>query len=221
MTTAEVIQAVTDDPTQPLTGRLPDRKGSCKGARVSYSVLTKALTLTTSIKVERKYAVRELSIDRAEFNGRAFTLTKLAAGTDPEADRYTCLVSDAGAGYDSCECKGFLRHGHCGHLDGLRVMIALGWDKVPHPCSDPEYASMSEAVNNAVPDQEEPTARRCCLCLGPMEAADADRSGMAHADCAQQELADIRFGDEMATLHDAEPEWVREGGIGPREDLPF
>ena len=26
----------------------------------------------------------------------------------------------------SCECKGFLRHGHCKHADGLAALIAAG-----------------------------------------------------------------------------------------------
>ena len=53
--------------------------------------------------------------------GRGFRLEKV----DPIGD---------GSGYHvnldgdrrSCECKGFLRHGHCKHADGLAALVAAG-----------------------------------------------------------------------------------------------
>jgi len=80
--------------------------------------------------------------------GRAPGILRLTVGKEA-ADYYlTCLPADFGIGFKvvkigldvtegeyhvnidgdkrSCECKGFLRHGHCKHADGIAALIAAG-----------------------------------------------------------------------------------------------
>jgi hypothetical protein len=54
--------------------------------------------------------------------GHGFALTKL------EGDCGTTyhVALDTTAGRHSCECKGFLRWGHCKHVEGLLAMAAAG-----------------------------------------------------------------------------------------------
>jgi hypothetical protein len=56
--------------------------------------------------------------------GRAFRLVKVAGGSDREADHYDVLIDPHG--HDICECRGFLRHGHCKHVDSIRALLAVG-----------------------------------------------------------------------------------------------
>jgi hypothetical protein len=51
--------------------------------------------------------------------GRAFRLVKILG----PHDRYDVLLNGE---HSSCECKGFLRHGHCKHVDGLQALVAAG-----------------------------------------------------------------------------------------------
>src|SRR5262249_55988545 len=57
--------------------------------------------------------------------GRCFRLTNCSTtpGTDAEADHYDVCLDGPGS---DCGCKGFLRHGHCKHLDGLHALVAAG-----------------------------------------------------------------------------------------------
>ena len=67
-------------------------------------------------KEEAFYAVHEIP---CEIGGRGFAVHRLGLGT-----LYHARV---GAPEDtSCECHGFLRHGHCKHILGLRALIGLG-----------------------------------------------------------------------------------------------
>jgi hypothetical protein len=52
--------------------------------------------------------------------GRGFTVEKV--GLDA-AGKYAVNID---ADKKTCECKGFLRHGHCKHSDGLAALIAAG-----------------------------------------------------------------------------------------------
>jgi hypothetical protein len=65
-------------------------------------------------KEEHHYYLSELPSDF----GRAFRLDKFYS---QGGGRYDVLIEGA---YGSCECLGFLRHGHCKHVDGLRQLVA-------------------------------------------------------------------------------------------------
>jgi hypothetical protein len=56
--------------------------------------------------------------------GLAFELTKLVAGKGAEA-RYAVNLGGEGEPA-SCECKGFLSHGHCRHVEGLQALRNAG-----------------------------------------------------------------------------------------------
>jgi|SRR5579883_3014805 len=58
------------------------------------------------------------------FPAPGFRLAKLAGGTDPDAGSYDVLVSPEDG--HSCECKGWLRHGHCCHVDAVLDLVATG-----------------------------------------------------------------------------------------------
>jgi hypothetical protein len=67
-----------------------------------------------------------LAVIPADF-GAGFELTKcidveVARGMYEARDGETYHVNLAG----TCECKGFLKHGRCKHLDGLRKLATLG-----------------------------------------------------------------------------------------------
>lgn len=54
--------------------------------------------------------------------GKAFQMTKFhSCGGDGAA--YGVCIQD---GADLCECRGFLAHGHCRHIDSLRDLIGRG-----------------------------------------------------------------------------------------------
>lgn len=58
----------------------------------------------------------------------AFRLRKMFGfpGTDHEADEYYITMADMPSDGDTCECRGYLRHSHCKHLDVLRDLRARG-----------------------------------------------------------------------------------------------
>jgi hypothetical protein len=63
------------------------------------------------------YFINELPADF----GRGFKLMKL--GLHATEGDYHVNIDGAKR---SCDCKGFLRHGHCKHSDGLAALIAAG-----------------------------------------------------------------------------------------------
>lgn len=106
-------------------------------------------------KPTERYAVTEFPHDLA---GRAFRLVKCTAGTDPEAGCYDVLLGE-GNQEDSCECRGFLRWGHCKHVDSLRAVIAEG--ALYRPLANPDadcgptefedvYATYEDAWGNVI-----------------------------------------------------------------------
>jgi len=62
------------------------------------------------------YAIREIP---CEIGGRGFAVHRLGLGT-----LYHVRVGEADD--CSCECKGWLRHGHCKHVQGLLALTAAG-----------------------------------------------------------------------------------------------
>jgi hypothetical protein len=55
---------------------------------------------------------------RSDVGGRAFEITRQDTG-----DTYHVLLHSPES---SCECKGFLRHGHCKHVDALQTLVSRG-----------------------------------------------------------------------------------------------
>src|SRR5262249_3178628 len=53
--------------------------------------------------------------------GRGFFVEKV--GIDRDSAKYHVNIDGEKR---TCECKGFLRHGHCKHADGLAALIARG-----------------------------------------------------------------------------------------------
>jgi hypothetical protein len=77
------------------------------------------------VRSSTRYAVAGLP---CEFDGRAARLVKLTAGTDREAEGYSVFCAAPGSrDHDSCECKGFYRHGRCKHVAALRAMLDNEW----------------------------------------------------------------------------------------------
>jgi hypothetical protein len=66
------------------------------------------------------YTVREF---RSDLGGRAFELVKLGLEADGEV-YHVRLTGDHRQ--DSCSCRGFVRHSHCKHRDGLQALVAAG-----------------------------------------------------------------------------------------------
>src|SRR5579884_1269028 len=64
------------------------------------------------------YRLEEIGADR----GRGFRLTK-AQGAPGEAGEYEVLLDGQ---FSSCECKGFLRHNHCRHVESLTALQNAG-----------------------------------------------------------------------------------------------
>jgi hypothetical protein len=63
------------------------------------------------------YLVRKLASDF----GDAFRLSKV--GVFGDTSEYDINLSAEG---QTCECRGFLRHGHCKHVDGLKALRVAG-----------------------------------------------------------------------------------------------
>jgi hypothetical protein len=71
------------------------------------------------------YSVREFASD---IGGRAFELCKLGLDADGEC-YHVRLTGDPRQ--NSCSCKGFVRHSHCKHRDGLLALVNAG--RLPSP----------------------------------------------------------------------------------------
>ncbi len=74
------------------------------------------LTLTVGTSATRYYCQRIPS----DF-GRAVRLDKFAT---EGGESYAINVGGERGNRSSCECLGFLRHGHCKHLDAVKKLLA-------------------------------------------------------------------------------------------------
>jgi hypothetical protein len=90
------------------------------------------LTLNVGTETDR-YFLEELPSD----DGRGFSLTRLATEKEPESVTSHVNLYPA-SGHHGCECKGFLRHGHCKHVESLVALDKAGRLPVCHPHSDTE-----------------------------------------------------------------------------------
>lgn len=98
-----------------------------RGARILQPILDGIAVIEIHVgKVRHTYEVRPM---QADF-GTAFRIHKMEL-VQKEAGVYEL---ESTARYDvclneqqsTCECKGFLRHAHCKHLDGLTVLRQRG-----------------------------------------------------------------------------------------------
>jgi hypothetical protein len=99
------------------------------------------------------------------FGEAAFRLTK-AIGAPGEEAEYDVMIDGARS---TCECKGFLAHRHCKHLEGIEALIKSG--KLPVCRKQPvianaEEAGMANALLGRERHQQEKPADRCTLCGG-------------------------------------------------------
>lgn len=81
------------------------------------------LTIITGREISY-YLLRESAAD----GGIHFHFAKLSPGSDPSEKSHDVFLADpatadAGLAFDSCTCKGHLRHLHCKHVDAARVIV--------------------------------------------------------------------------------------------------
>ncbi len=74
------------------------------------------VTLTVGKQAD-DYLIRRLPSDF----GTAFAVEKVA---DPDGHSYAVCLNGNGTG--TCECLGYLRHGHCKHVEGLAALVRAG-----------------------------------------------------------------------------------------------
>jgi hypothetical protein len=82
------------------------------------------LTITQGANTKDIATYRVVECPGVSAPARGFRLAKVAGGTDREAGNYDVLIDPAG--HDACECRGYLRHGRCKHLDAVRDLLADG-----------------------------------------------------------------------------------------------
>lgn len=85
--------------------------------------LTTLPLLTLTVDGEQfRYLLTPLTTDY----GKAYTLTKLDSDPKDGPTSYAVCIDDGPGNADTCECRGFLRWGHCKHTAGLRALIEAG-----------------------------------------------------------------------------------------------
>lgn len=73
--------------------------------------------------------------------GQGFRLVKADKGDGP-GEEYDVLLFGR---QSSCECKGFLRHHHCKHLESLAALNQAGKLSVPAPLDAVDQQSLEDA----------------------------------------------------------------------------
>lgn len=136
-----------------------------------------------SITVGTKEASYLLTGLRSDF-GQGWQLDELGA-----TDQYAVNLSD-GARNSTCECTGFLRHGHCKHIAALLTLRTAG--RLPAASAKPNaWLSAGQAISTRVdpkPVSPQRPAKPRFRSAGDMAANDPD----AYADLNDQ------FADEYA-----------------------
>src|SRR5262245_12342670 len=102
----------------PARSHVKPSKPQARSARLMQVGGAAVLALTVN-KATVFYALATLDHG---FGEAAFRLTK-ALGAPGEPVAYDVLIDGARS---SCECKGFLRHHHCKHLEGIESLIKAG-----------------------------------------------------------------------------------------------
>lgn len=108
-------------PAAPRNASSPDRGAPSRTVRLQTSAHGHRVMTITEVKGRRTLATAyHLEEVDAGMGRRGFRLSKVerSTGTDttPEADAYHVVTSREGV---ACECKGFLRWGHCKHSSAL------------------------------------------------------------------------------------------------------
>jgi len=80
------------------------------------------------LAIEQNHTLSEYRIARfAAEGGHAFHFEKLSQGSDRSEAAYDVFVTDRRGLFDSCDCKGFQRHGHCKHTAAIRAVLENQW----------------------------------------------------------------------------------------------
>ena len=120
-----------------VTSTAPASRPQVRPARKPHPRPTRCLYLPSqghvTIRVGREettYRISEFPVGGA-YDGRAFAFTK------PDGERYDVFLCRHGQN-DSCDCRGFVAHGHCKHRDAARTLLQLGLlGDAPAPTGDP------------------------------------------------------------------------------------
>jgi hypothetical protein len=124
---------------------------------------TLTITQGRNTKDFATYAVR--LIPGVPGRARGFRLVKVAGGTDDAADHYDVLIDSTG--HDSCECRGFLRHGNCKHTDACRGLIV----ELCPTCAGHGYVPTADLTAETCPTCQSPAPISSASAVPPFDAA--------------------------------------------------
>jgi hypothetical protein len=128
-----------------------------KPANRSAKVMRLGDSLILWLTVDKNTTAYRLTPLSSDF-GRAVRLQKADKG-DGESEEYNVLLDGARS---TCECLGYLKHGHCKHSAGLQAIITSGQlaDALPEP-EEEETIILTEEP----PQPAKPSYCRHCGCL--------------------------------------------------------
>lgn len=113
-----------------------------------------------------QYLVTEFAAD----GGRGFRFEKhYGKGTDATQASYDVFLADpiavdAAGAYDSCDCKGFERHGHCKHIEAARAIA----DRHIPTCRKPAAARPVKLCSECRKRPTDGIGYQCSECEGRM-----------------------------------------------------